>query len=436
MTTEILLSCIGVVLGVAAVIFLSYKGLPALLSAVVGSIIMLLLSGMDIQAGILNDYAAGFSTQIKSILMMYYGCCLFASVMNSTYSTHAVAEWIASHFNVKHAPTALILVGLVLRLGGLNAGAYLIMFDLGIVLLSKANYSEDIMMAVIVGSCWTFVCSSPFFPSAHNSLIINAWGTTSAAGLIPGLVSAVFQIVATCLVLEFLVRRWAKKGHGFSAWEHVTKDEEQKKQYPNLIVALLPLVCVMFTFNVLHWTLAISLAFSALVCTVLNFKKFTVQGWAEKWGQGFKNAIPITMAIAAMTGMGGVVKTTPFFTYVFEVISTSTLNPYILLFASGAVLTFAIGSAGSAITLSLETITPFVQGWLGQGFDLGNMHRILATGAISVSALPTNGAVGALCEICHTTVKKSYGAAFIVGIIVPLVGGLCITLPLAMLGLK
>jgi H+/gluconate symporter-like permease len=142
------------------------------------------------------------------------------------------------------------------------------------------------------------------------------------------------------------------------------------------------------------------------------------------------------MAIAAMTGMGGVVKTTPFYAFIFETMAKSTLNPYILVLVSGIILTFAIGSAGAAITLSIETLTPLVNTWIGQGYDLGNMHRLLASGTVAVSILPTNGIVGALCEICHTDCKKSYTPVFVVGILMPLLASVLITLPLAMLGFK
>ena len=187
MDTQVLLSLVGVILGIALVMFLSYQGVSALFSAVAAAAVMLLFSGLDVQNGVLKDYAGGLASQVSSVLMMYYGTCLFAGVMNATNCTQSVAEFISSHFGVKYSCTALMIIGILLRLGGLNTGTYLIMFDLGIVMMSKANYSENILFATIVGACMTFACSSPFFPSTHNNLVQNAWGTTSSAGLVPGL---------------------------------------------------------------------------------------------------------------------------------------------------------------------------------------------------------------------------------------------------------
>ena len=276
MSTQVVLSLIGVVLGVSLVIFMSFKGFSTLMSAVLSSIIILLFSGLNVVDGVVSVYADGFGSQVVSVLVLYYGCCVFSAVMNSTRSTHAIANWIGSLFGVKHAPTALILVGLVLRLGGLSTGAYILIFDLGIVLLSKANYSEDMLMAAIVGSCMTFVNTSPFFPSVHNTLIMNAWGTSTSAGMIPGLASSIIQVVATCAVLEIAVRRWAGKGRVFSAWDLVKADDEKKEEKdPNIILALIPIVCVVVTYNVLAWELPACMAVSSLLCMLLNLRKFT-----------------------------------------------------------------------------------------------------------------------------------------------------------------
>ena len=437
MTTEVILSLIGVILGIALVIFLSYQGVPTLLSAVGAAIVILLFSGLNVQNGVLTDYADGLASQVGSVLMMYYGTCLFAGVMNATKCTQSVAEFISTKFGVKYSCTALIIIGILLRLGGLNTGTYLIMFDIGIVMMSKANYSENVLFATIVGACMTFSCSSPLFPSTHNNLVQEAWGTAPTAGLVPALTSGIVQAVLTILFLELLVRKWQKKGKGFTAWNLIQKDETEntKKDYPNLLLALIPFVVVILTYNMFHLPLAVCCLFATIVATALNVKKFSPRDWAMLWGKGFTNAIPMVMALAAMTGLGAVVRSTPFFDWVFEAMSNSTMHPLILLFISASVITMAVGSAGSAITLSLTTLEPFIAQWQAAGFTLGAMQRVLISGAIWPSILPTNGIVGTLNEICHTDCKRSYAPAAVVGILIPFIGGAFVTLPLAMLGL-
>lgn len=438
MNTQILLSMIGVILGVALVMYLSFQGVSALFSAVAAAAVMLLFSGLDVQNGVLKDYAGGLAAQVSSVLMMYYGTCLFAGVMNATNCTQSVAEFISSRFGVKYSCTALMIIGILLRLGGLNTGTYLIMFDLGIVMLSKADYSENVLFATIVGACMTFACSGPFFPSTHNNLVQNAWGTTPSAGLVPGLASAIVQAVLTILFLEFLVRRWQKKGKGFTAWNLVKSGEEleeQKKHYPNVVLALVPFVVVILTYNIWHLPLAICCLFATITATILNIRKFKPREWLSLWAKGFTTAIPMVMGLSAMTGLGAVVKTTPFFSWIFDVMSNSTWNPLLLLFVSSSVITAAVGSAGSAITLSLTTLEPFIAQWQAAGYTLGTMQRVLINGAIWPSILPTNGIVSVLNEICHTDCKRSYGPAMVVGILIPFIGGAFVCLPLAMMGL-
>ena len=71
MDTQVLLSLIGVVLGIALVMLLSFQGVSALFSAVAAAAIMLLFSGLDVQNGVLKEYAAGLANQVSSVLMMF-----------------------------------------------------------------------------------------------------------------------------------------------------------------------------------------------------------------------------------------------------------------------------------------------------------------------------------------------------------------------------
>ena len=305
-------------------------------------------------------------------------------------------------------------------------------------MMSKANYSENILFATIVGACMTFACSSPFFPSTHNNLVQAAWETTSSAGLVPGMASGIVQAVLTILFLEFLVRKWQKKGKGFTAWDFVKSGEEleeQKKHYPSVVLAMIPFVVVILTYNVWHLPLAVCCLLATVVATALNVRKFSPKEWLTLWSKGFTTAIPMVMGLSAMTGLGAVVKTTPFFNWIFEVMSNSTLNPLVLLFVSSSVITAAVGSAGSAITLSLTTLEPFIAQWQAAGYTLGAMQRVLINGAIWPSILPTNGIVSVLNEICHTDCKRSYFPAMIVGIVIPFIGAAFVCLPLAMMGL-
>lgn len=437
MSSEVLISMIGVIVAIVLVIVMSLKGISALMGAVIGAGIILATSGLDVVTGLTQDYAQGFATQVTSVIMMYYATCMFACIMNATYSMQSVAEFISSKFGVRYSCTALVVIGFLLRLGGMDKGVYLILFDIGLIMLSKANYSEDIIFALITGSCMTFACSSPFFPSTHNNLVMNAWGTDSMAGLVPGLVSLVVEVVLTIGFLEWLVRKWQKQGRGFKAWNLVKTGEEleaAKKQYPNIVIAVIPFAMVIILYNVFQLHICVCCTIAALVATLLNVKKYSFQEWLSVWAKGFKDAIPMVAAISAMTGLGAIVRLTPFFAYIFEVMANSTLNPLILLFASGSVITMAVGSAGSAVTLSLSTLEPLVENWRAAGYNLGTMHRVLVKGAIWPSMLPTNGIVGALNEICHTDCKRSYMPAAVVGIVVPFIGGV-VTLALAMMGL-
>ncbi len=96
-------------------------------------------------------------------------------------------------------------------------------------------------------------------------------GTSATAGLVPGMLTALFQVTLVIIYLTWLFKRVKAKGEGWVEDEKTAKAEEGKKdrQLPNVLVALLPMLILLVVLNILKWDPAIAL-FCAIIAAAFR----------------------------------------------------------------------------------------------------------------------------------------------------------------------
>ncbi len=85
------LSFIGIILGVALFIFLSFKGNNLAISAGAGAVIILLLSGNNIVTGLTDYWVVGLSGAVKSYFMIFTLGGIFGKIMDVTGGAKSIA---------------------------------------------------------------------------------------------------------------------------------------------------------------------------------------------------------------------------------------------------------------------------------------------------------------------------------------------------------
>lgn len=429
------LSTLGILFAIALVCYLAYIGYSPIISGPLAAVIICVTSRIPLKEGILSNYVGSFAGMVQNVLLIFLTCMIFARILVENKMAFSIAEFLARVIGPKYAPFTVMILCALLRLGGMNQGAYVIAYTIGLVLCCKANYSEDILMGSIMGGCWTFANCAPFYPSVVNTITMQKLGTTTSAGMIPGLVSAVVMFIAIAGYLMWQVNRWKKKGRVFSAHEMLPKENEHN-DYPPVWLSFVPLAAVMVLFNVFAWNISFAVIAGCILATLLTFKRHTAKEWAKIWEHGALECMGPVFALAAMSGIGGVVAVTPFYASIFDWIQTTTIHPYILTFAASNIMAFALGSGSSGVATCLPVLQPMFENWVAvRGLDMGNFHRLLVSGSVCLDSLPHNGTIHSMCEMFHTTQKKSYYPVLWTTVIIPLVIGSLITVPLAIMGL-
>ena len=432
------LSTIGLLIATAAVIYLAYEGFEPLICFPICCILICLTSGISITDGIVGTYCTSFGALVGKMLFTYLWATMLGKAMQESELGASLAEWLAKIIPVKFAPTTMCITGILLSLSGMSIGAYLVIYPIGLVLCSKANYSKDIILGSIFAGAWTFILAAPLMPSNNNYLVQSYLGTDTNAGLIPGLVSCTVMLILNCIYLQWTVARWQKNGRGFQDWDDLkTTDNSEDKKLPAVWKAFVPIVLVMVLYNVVKVSLPLCLGIGAVSCCLLEFKRHTFKEWFMILTNGMLAGMKALMNIGTKGALGGVVALTPAYLALMENINKLDVSPYLTAFVAANIMALVLGSASSACGTLTPAMQPQIEDWVAtKGVDMGNMHRMIVLGSIGLDSLPHNGTILATCEMFGTTMKKSYFPVLVTCVIMPIVTGLCIALPLMLLGLK
>lgn len=434
-----LMSTIGVLIALVIIIILAYKGITPVLTAPLVCIIICIMAGINVVDGYVTHYATGFANLTKSFLPIFLSCTIFGEAMNQTKSSHSIAYWLADKIGCNYAATACYIITVALAAGGMNMGVYVIVGPIGGILLSKGGYSKDILLACIMAGFWTFTAGAPYMPHPYNQLCMNALGTPSNAGLIPGGAAAIFMMIVSGIYLEWQSRRWKKQGRVWNESETAAHLDfaKERESCPSLIVSIIPLLVVLLVFNVANIALPGAMICGAIVCTLLNLKRLSPWEWLKCWEKGAVNCVHPVACIAAMGGIAGVVRETAMFSGVVEWMGSTTLHPYVLALLGTNVMAGLLGSGSASLGVVLPEVAPIYQAAAATGnYAIGNLHRLTSLGTIALDSLPQNGSIIAAMEIIGTNHKKAYAPVFITTVLLPLVAGFCVALPLAMAGFQ
>lgn len=439
MDTAQILSLVGILIGLVFTMYLTYKGWSVIIICPVAACIMFAFSGMNPLVHVTTTYVTGATNMFKSMFLLYVACFMFAKVMTVTKSCYSIGHWLNKLFGVERATTALIVFAIILRLGGLNVGVYMVVYIMGLYMFKEANYSEDLLLAICIAGTWTFCNSSPFFPGNHNILLQGTLGTPNSAGLIPGMATMAVEVVFIVAYFEITSKRWRKKGRAFSGHAHLPSDEEMDPaNFPPVWKGMAPLVGFVIFYNVFNIKVAVALIFSSFICVLLNWNKMpSASAWCKTMEDGAKGCLLSLICITAMGGMGTTITSTPFYDYLLGVLTTAPIHPYILTYGASALMGFLLASGMSACSTCLPMFQPLFETWCAtMGLDMGVFHRLMVGGAVAFNTWPHNGVMCGMIDMYNTTYKKSLPSVMIAGTLIPIIVTTCVMLPLALLGFK
>lgn len=413
---------IGIFIGLAALMFLAYKGMSVIWIAPICALFVALTGGLDLLTSYTDIYMTGFVGFAKSYFPIFMLGAIFGKIMENSGGAQAIAHLLIKVIGKDRAVLAVIIACGVLAYGGVSVfvGVFAIV-PLAVALFREADISRKLLPGCYACGSFTFAMTGPGTPQIQNIIPTTYFGTDAMAAPISGFICAAFIFVAGSAYMMHRDKLYRKRGEHFTE----PKDVVQKvniEDLPNPYLSLVPLIVVVITLNVFKINIVIDLVIGILLSVIIFFPKLKGQ-YISTINTGAQGSMLAIINTCAATGFGTVVKSVPGFAKLTDaMLGLGGGNPLIADFVSINVLAGATGSASGGMGIALSAFGDrLLQSANAAGISPQSLHRVASISSGGLDSLPHNGAILTVLAICGMTHKDSYWEMFVTSVIIPVV---------------
>jgi len=441
------------VLLLALILFglLAFRQMSALILAPVVTIFVLICFRMPILDGLKTAFMPNAATYVTNYFLVFFVGALFGAVYQFTGAAKSIAKWLVGRCNGKYVAAIIMTITGILTYGGVSGFVvFFVIYPIALQVFRSANVTRRLIPAAISAGCWTWSMYGPGSPSIQNVIPITSLGTTPTAAFVPSVIVTALTYVLIFVWLEYRTRVFNKKGITFydpNLRTQLTSEELQSQEnedLPNVIIAFIPIFCILFFFNApLFWNAAkgvntglpveTSVIIGVAVAVVLMFKRIEggIWAWIQVFNKGAADSGVAILNTAIVVGFGGVVKNTSGFADLVTALKSWNMSPLFFVMITVAICAGACGSASGGMGVAFGALKDT---YISLGASMPHVHRIAAIAAGTLDTLPHQGAQITLLGICKLTHKEAYFDIAITQIAIPFVACFAF-IGLAMLGL-
>lgn len=435
-----MLGIVGCILGFAVLVYLCYKDVSVFVVSIIASFVVIIFNGLDITDAMVKTYFSGAGTYFGT----YIGLYIFGAILGKIYSYSGAAASISKTImrllikpedsdkkKQRLSLMVVILSGALLCYGGINCVILIFtIYPLALVIFEQAGIPRKYIVGAILGGTVTFAMTGPGSPQPPNVVAMNILGTASTAGLIPGIVASIVELIIMVVVLDKFITSGKAKGEHFSYGENDIVLDETKK-LPGFIVSLLPLAAVFIFFNIIKLNLVFALMIGCVLSLILFGKNIgAFREIMAAVNEGAAMAPASMFSVAAVVGFGMVVQSTEGFSILVESLLSLKMNPYLLIALSVAILAALTGGAAAAQQLALPMIAPTIIETMGVPAKV--IHRISCFAGSAWDTIPSSGSVIMCVNATGLKLKEAYPSIFVTTVLATSCGTAVVAIMLAL----
>jgi H+/gluconate symporter-like permease len=453
---------IGILVGLAGLIFFAYRGSSILILAPIAGLIAAAFAGYPLLASWTQTFMSNAADFIAQFFPLFLLGALFGKLMEDSGSVTSIANYMVSKLGAQQAILAVVLAGAIVTYGGVSLFvAFFVIAPMGMALFSQAGVPRRLMPAAIMLGTSTFTMSAmPGTPAIQNAIPMPFFGTTPFAA--PGL-----GIIASLIMLGFGVwwlrraeakARAAGEGFGPIASDAADKAADdplvrerastarefdpaeihrsaEAPSGPPIALAALPIVVVVvvnlaMSFFILPrmnvaflaepqwgattlstvgglWSVMVALLAAIVTVIAINFR--SVPALRATMTAGANASVLPIVSVASLVGFGAIVASLPAFAAVRDWVLAIDGGPLVSLAVATNILAALTGSASGGLTIALDALGPSYMKLAAEtGLNPELMHRVAVIGAGTLDSLPHNGAVVTLLAVCGCSHRESY----------------------------
>jgi H+/gluconate symporter-like permease len=458
-----MLGVIGIIISLALLMYLAYKGINVLILAPLLALFAALFAG---GTHLLPTYTEVFMTNLANYARQYFPVFLlgaiFGKIMEDTGSAKAIAHFIAGKLGKDKAILAVVLACGVLTYGGVSLFVVAFaVFPVAAHLFREAGIPKRLIPGTIALGSFTFTMTAlPGTPQIQNAIPMPFFGTDAYAAPIMGTVAALMMFGLGTYWLTLRAKKAMARGEGYGDHKNENIKDFDSSKMPSFFIAMLPILLVLVINFILSkyyfpgvdgayltkapynttlakvvgiWSLVISLVVAIIAAIAINFKRF--ENVKETINKGtFGSMLPI-LNTASEVGYGNVISSLASFVIIKEALLAVSSNPLISEALAVNVLAGITGSASGGMSIALGALgKTYMEMATQMGINPEALHRVATIACGGLDSLPHNGAVISLLAITGLTHKESYADIGMVSVVIP-IASLIVAIILATIGL-
>ena len=438
-----IISVIGMVLGVAVLIYLTFKGVNGFVASLVGSVIVIVSSGLPFWGTLTGTYAASLGSTFGSNLFLFTIGSAYSELMKKSGAAESIANFLFAFLGVKATVAGTLIITFLLAYGGVNA--FIIIFavyPVAVPMFRKANVSKLLMPAIFLYGAVVLNVVTPGAPSMLCIALSEKLGVTTFAAPTMAIVLLVVAFGFGIFYFTWASNSLRARGIGFVASEsdaELIAGSTSGKELPPIHLAILPYIVIIVLKLVLANSMSASdgintaMGVGAIVLIITNYK-YLKGHIVQDLVTGFTSSINPLLLTAALMGFASVVNACAGFQYFmnFAMMLADKMNPYI-----SAVIVTNVFSGITGASLSGTQI--FCSTMADQFMSLGTvnpqaLYKVVGMAAMGMDTLPHCPTFVMEAQVCGVTTKESYPHVLVMTVITPIALAL-IAATMAIIGL-
>ncbi len=208
---------IGILLALALLIFLAYRGWSVLLLAPAVALLAALFAAEPLLAHWTQTFMSGTAGFIAQFFPIFLLGALFGKLMEDSGSVQSVARFMGDWLGAKRAILAVVLAGALVTYGGVSLFvAIFVLVPMAQQLFRDANIPRRLIPGAIALGTFTFTMTAlPGTPAVQNAIPMPFFGTTPFAAPGLGLVASAIMLLFGLLWLGRAQARARRSGIGY-----------------------------------------------------------------------------------------------------------------------------------------------------------------------------------------------------------------------------
>ncbi|AMV40136.1 GntP family permease [Planctomyces sp. SH-PL62] len=450
---------LGIAVALAVLMWLAFRGWSVLLVAPLAALLAAAMAGEPLLAHWTQTFMGSTSRFVAKWFPLFLLGGVFGKLMDDSGSISSIARYLTERLGAERAMLSVVLASAVVTYGGVSVFvAFFVLVPMAEQMFRTADIPRRLMPATICLGAFTFTMSAlPGSPSVNNAIPMPYFGTTPFAA--PGL-GCIASLVTMAFGMWWLGRaqkaaRLAGEGYGGAPAgvpvidelirEHATTAGEfdpaeilhgrRSNENPPAGVAVLPLVGVIAMNFLLSlvvlprmdfaflgrdawggttieavagvWSVSVALAVGSLIVVGFNFRR--LPSLRESLDAGANSSVLPVLTVGSVVGFGAVVAALPAFAAIRDAVLSIQGGPLISLTVAMNTLAGLTGSASGGMTIALDALgDTYLRLAAEHGIDPALMHRVATISAGTLDALPHNGTVLTVLQVCGLSHRESY----------------------------